>query len=136
MGVRTTHRYWNSGVFVGMLNSSLEAVVVVTEEALAIKTRAANVRRIPESERWDADRILGMRAVPWSPDGSGIAFDIQVGMERPAEMVAHSHGKVLMENKSSEDLPSQSGLRTVGVPVPENWSGTTASSQRSMSEEK
>ena len=33
------------GAFIGMLNS--------------IKTRAANVRRILESERWDADRILG-----------------------------------------------------------------------------
>ena len=42
-----------------MLNSSLEAVVV-TEQGLAVKTRAANIRRIVESERWDADRILGM----------------------------------------------------------------------------
>ena len=43
--------------------------------------------------------------------------------------------------ESSEDLPSQSRLRTVGsqcrlssVRVPENWSGATASSQRRMSE--
>ena len=34
----------------GMLNSSSEAVVV-TEQGTAIKTRAVNVRRIPESER-------------------------------------------------------------------------------------
>ena len=52
------------------MNSSSEAVVV-TEQGLAIKTRSANIRRAPESERWDADRILGMRAaVPWSPGGS------------------------------------------------------------------
>ena len=57
------------GVFVGMLNSSSEAVVL-TEQGSAIKTHAANIRR-----------------VPWSPDGSDNAFDIQVGMERPAEMV-------------------------------------------------
>ena len=69
-----------------MLNSSSEALVV-TEHGTAIKTRSANIRRIPDSERWDADRILGMRAGPWSPDGSDNAFDIQVGMERPAEMV-------------------------------------------------
>ena len=81
-----------------MLNSSSEAVVV-TEQGSAIKTRAANVRIIPESERWDADRILGMRAVPWSPDGSDTAFDIQVVMERSAEMVPRSPGEVLMENK-------------------------------------
>ena len=80
----------------GMLNSSSEAVVV-TEQGTAIKTRSANIRRITESERWDADRTLGIRAVPWSPDGSDNAFEIQVGMERPAE-------------RSSEDAPSQSGL--------------------------
>ena len=39
-------------VFVGMLNSSAEAVVV-TEQWLLIKTCAANFRRIHESERWD-----------------------------------------------------------------------------------
>ena len=48
------------------------------------------------SERWDADRILGTRAVPWTPDGRDNAFDIQVGMERP-EMVPRDPGKVLME---------------------------------------
>ena len=37
--------------------------------------------------------------VPWSPDGSGDAFNIQVGLERPAEMVPRSPGEVLMENK-------------------------------------
>ena len=47
--------------FVGMLNSSSEAVVV-TEQRLGIKTRAANVGRVLESERWDADRILGICA--------------------------------------------------------------------------
>ena len=48
---------FHPGVFVGMLNASSEAVVV-TEQGLAIKTRSANVRRIRESERWDADRMF------------------------------------------------------------------------------
>ena len=74
-----------------ILNLSSEGVVV-TEQGSAIKTRAANVKRVPVSERWDADRILGIRAVPWN------AFDFQVGMERPAEMVPRSPGEVLMEN--------------------------------------
>ena len=78
-------------VFVGMRNSSSEAVVV-TKQGMAITTRSANIRRFPESERWDADRILGIR-------GSDNAFDIQVGMERPAEMVHRDPGEVLMENK-------------------------------------
>ena len=52
-----------------------------------------------ESERRDGDRILGMRAVLWSPDASDNAFDIQVGMERPAEMVPRPPSEVLMENK-------------------------------------
>ena len=51
-----------------------------------------------------------MRAVPWSPDGSDGAFDIQVGMDRPA-MVSRDPGEVLMEKRSSEDQPSQSRLR-------------------------
>ena len=58
------------------------------EEELAMKAPAANIRRLHESERWDADRILGIPAVLRSPDRSDGAFDIQVGMERPAEMVA------------------------------------------------
>ena len=56
-------------------------------------------QKIPESERWDADRILGMRAMPWSPDGSDNAFDNQVQMERPGEMVLRPPGEVLIENK-------------------------------------
>ena len=40
-----------------------------------------------------------MRATPWSPDGSDNAFDIQVGMERPAETVPRDPGEVLMGNK-------------------------------------
>ena len=131
---------FNPGVFVGMLNSSSEAVVV-TEEGMAIKTRSAN-RRIPESERWDADRILGIRAVPWSPDGSDNAFDIQVGMERPAEMVPPRPRRGADGKQGGEDLPSQGRLRAVGsqrglsrVSVSENWPGTPTGSQRSMLEE-
>ena len=92
-------------VLVGMLNSSSEAVVV-TDQGSAVKTHAANARRISESERRDADRILGMRAVPWSPHGSDNAFDIQVGMER--------HGRGFDGEQSSEDVPSQSRRRSVG----------------------
>ena len=66
---------FHPGVFVVMLNSSSEAVVV-TEQGLAIKTRSANIRRVPESERWDAGGVLQVRATPWSPDGSDNAFDI------------------------------------------------------------
>ena len=97
------------GGFVGKLNSSSEAVVV-TEQGLATKTRASNDRRVPESERWDADRILGMRAVPWSPDGSDNAFDTQVEMERPAEMLPRALGEVLI----ARTYLSQSRLRTLG----------------------
>ena len=73
-----------------MLNQSSEAVVVA-KQGLLVKTRAASTRRVPESERWDADRILGIRAVPWSPD-------VQVGVEKPADMMPRSPAEVLMEN--------------------------------------
>ena len=44
----------------------------------------------------DADRALGIRAVP--PDGSDNTFDIQVGVERPAEVIPRFPGEVLTEN--------------------------------------
>ena len=96
-GVKCEPRF-HLGVFVGMLNSSSEAVVV-TQQGSAIRTRAANVMRIFDSESWDVDRTLGMRAVPWSRDDSGTAFDRQVGMARPAEMVLRSPREVLIQNK-------------------------------------
>ena len=135
MGERTTHRHWNSerrfctcqpsqqeeesghpGVFLSMLNSSSEAVVV-TEQGLAIKTRSANVRRIPESERWDADRILGMRAVPWSPDGSDNAFDIQVGHGEARGDGASPPWRGADGKQSSEDLPFAEQTSNNGVSV-------------------
>ena len=132
---------FHPGIFVGMLSSSSEAVVV-TEQGLAIKTRSANMRRVPETERWDADRILEMRATPWSPDGSDRCVrhpsrngeTRRDGTPRPRRS---ADGK-----QSSEDLPSQGRLRAAGsqrrlsrVPVFENWPGETTSAQRSMPEE-
>ena len=73
-----------------MLNSS--EAVVGAEQGLAVKTRSANIRRVPESERWDADSMLQMQATPWSPDVSDKAFHIQVGMERLAEIVPRDLG--------------------------------------------
>ena len=98
----------------GMLTSSSEAVVV-TEQGTAITTRSANVRRIPESERWDTDRILGMRAVPWSPDGSDNAFDIQGELERPVEMMSRAPAEVLMENKVARTYPRGADFEQWGL---------------------
>ena len=75
-----------------------------------------------------------MRAVPQSPDGSGSAFVIQVGMERPAEMVPRPLGEVLMENKVARTYLRRADFEQWEVSVLENWSGATASSQRSMLE--
>ena len=71
---------FHPGVFVGILNSSSEAVVVTEQGTLSRRG-------------WDAGRILGMRAA----DGSDNAFYFQVEMERPAEMVPRARGEVLME---------------------------------------
>ena len=50
-----------------------------------------------------------VRVVPWSPDDSDNAFDIQVGMERPAEVLPRSPGEVLADGKqSSEDAEQTS----------------------------
>ena len=115
-----------------MLNSSSEAVV--TEQGLAIKTRSANIRRVPESERWDADSILQVRATPWSPDGSDNAFDIEVEPRAP--------GEVLMENKVARTCLRRADFEQWGLS--EGCPGCrylrtgqkeTTSAQRSMSEE-
>ena len=116
-----------SGVFVGMLNSSSEAVVV-TEQGTAIKTLSATVRRFPESE----DRILGIRDVPWSPDGSDNGFDIQVGIERPAEK--NRVARTYLRRADFERWGLSEGMPW--VPIPENWSGATTSSQREACQEE
>ena len=97
-----------------MLNSLSEAVVV-TKQGLAIKTRSANIRKVPESERWDADSIHQMRVTPCSPDGSENAFDIQVGMERSAEMVPRDPGEVLMENKVARTYLRRADFEQCGL---------------------
>ena len=74
---------FHPGVFVEMLDSSSEAVVV-TEQGMAINTRSANIRRIFESERWGADRILGTYKSEWRD---------------ARKMVPRDPGEVLMENK-------------------------------------
>ena len=54
------------GVFVGMLNSSSDEVVV-TEQGLAIKTRSANIKesaRVGEMGRWQNTRDASHSVVP------------------------------------------------------------------------
>ena len=79
---------FHPGVFVRMLNSSSEAVVV-TEQGLAIKTRSANIKII--------QMAVTMQST-FKSEWTG-----------PAEMVPRSPGEVLMANKVA-----QSRLRTMG----------------------
>ena len=113
---------FHPGVFVGMLKSSLEAVVVTNGWR---SRHAQRTSGIPKSGRWDADRMLGTRTVPWCPDGSDNAFDMHVGTERPAEMVPRSFREVLMENKVARtDLRRAEFERwgfSEGCPLLENW---------------
>ena len=86
---------------------------IVTEQGSAIKTRAANVRRIIESERCDADGILGMRAVrgPQTPVTTRSTFKLAW---RDTLRWCHVLVRSLDGGQSSEDVPSQSRLRSVG----------------------
>ena len=68
---------------------------------LAIKTTLSEHQENARSRR-DGTRLAEysrMRAVPWSPDGTDGALDIQLEMERPAETVPRDPGEVLVENK-------------------------------------
>ena len=89
-------------VFVGMLNLSSEAVVV-TLQGLAIKSRAANVRRIRESE--SADRMLELFR--------GLRMAVTLHSTFKSEGASLPRRSV-DGKQSSEDLPSQSRLRTTG----------------------
>ena len=62
----------------------------VTEQGMAIKTRA---------EHQESSQVVRQRALPWSPDRSDRAFDLQVSLERPAEIAPRSPDEVLMEKK-------------------------------------
>ena len=55
---------------------------VVTEQGMAIKTRA---------EHQESSRVVKQRALP--------AFDLQVSLERPAEIAPRYPDEILMENK-------------------------------------
>ena len=88
----------------------------------------ANVRRIPESERWDADGMFETHVAPWSPDGSDSSRNGQACGDGASLPSRSAGGK-----QSSEDLPSQSRLGTMWpqrrlpwVPVLDKWSGATA----------
>ena len=113
---------FHPGVSIGMLNSSSQAVVV-TEQGTAIKTRSVNIRRMPESERWDVDSMLrnAGHSTPWFPDGSDNAFDIPVGTERPAEMVPRDPGEVLMENKVARTYLRSADLKQLGLSEGCSW---------------
>ena len=103
---------FHPGVFVGILELSSEAVVV-TKQGTANKTRSANIRRILESERWDADRILGKRAVPCFLDRRDNAFSSR--KERPAEMLPRNSGELLMDNKVARTHPRRADFGQQGL---------------------
>ena len=50
-----------------------------------------------------------------SPDGSDSTFDIQVGMERPAEVVSRDPGEVLMENKVARTYVRRADFKHWGL---------------------
>ena len=86
----------HSGVFVGILISSSEAVVV-TEQGTAISTRTA--------PRWDGDGILSVRALSWSPDGSDIRHSRWNG--EACRGGASPPGRSADGRQNAKDLPSQ-----------------------------
>ena len=63
------------------------------------------------------DRILGIRAVPWSPDGSDYRFDIQAGMERPAEVVPRTPGRSADGKTEQQGLTFAEQISSDGVSV-------------------
>ena len=100
------------GAFVGMLNPLSEAVVL-TEQGLAIKARAANVRRVLESERWDTEehseceQFCGLQMAVTTRS----TFKSEWRGSRRWYLVPRRSAD---GEQSGEDVPSQSRFRSVG----------------------
>ena len=75
---------WGYGLFIGVRTKSNE-LVVVDQETRDIKY-VRTVRRVPEEQRWSADNLEWVRAVPWNmgqedgeADGEMPEFDVKQG---------------------------------------------------------
>ena len=78
---------WGYGLFIGVRTKSNE-LIVVDQETRDIKY-VRTVRRVPEEQRWSADNLEWVRAVPWNmgqedgeADGEMPEFDVKQGPGR------------------------------------------------------
>ena len=55
---------WQDGAFIGIRDRSDEMLIMTTSGVY--KTR--NVRRRPESERWDFEFLMTLKGMPWNPN--------------------------------------------------------------------
>ena len=79
---------------------SSEAVVITKQRTATRNTRAANARRVPESDRWEAERVLGVRALRGLQMAVGNALNVQVRCWRdPLRFAPRSQDEVPMEDK-------------------------------------
>ena len=58
---------WQDGAFIGIRDRSDEKLIMTTSGVY--KTR--NVRRRPESERWDFEFFMTLKGTPWNPNPAG-----------------------------------------------------------------
>ena len=60
---------WRYGVFLGRTLASDQNFIALSDGTV---TRARAMIRVPESERWDADRVLGVTGIPTSLSNIGL----------------------------------------------------------------
>ena len=78
---------WQDGAFIGIRDRSDEMLIMTTSGVY--KTR--NVRRRPESERWDFEFLMTLKGTPWNPNpaagemaADALPADMAVPMSAPA----------------------------------------------------
>ena len=78
---------WQDGAFIGIRDRSDEMLIMTTSGVY--KTR--NVRRRPESERWDFEFLMTLKGTPWNPNpaagemaADALPADMAVPMPAPA----------------------------------------------------
>ena len=126
---------WTKGVFLGV-NERNHAFILGTAEG-AMESRS--IRRLPESQQWDATAVLSMKGLPWNymgrsrrkralytqrvpllPDSATLDQLARAAGQAAAEAIAAATpgGKAAGNDEAASDPPSPTSSSTSSSPTP------------------
>ena len=89
---------WQRGIWLGV-NERNSAHILGTSAGVC---ESRSVRRLPESEQWDAEMVLGMRSLPWSYMGTS-------RRKRPLYSAAGARVPLLPDTATLEEIAKAAG---------------------------